>query len=150
MSIFTDIYKDQKETLQKLSQVNNITANIYYNTIYENMTINTFEWSNTNENYRKQWIEMLLYYYPICAGFDKGNNEIIVLPCSASGKILENGLYSDYLMYAPNGKTYKKSLEEIELLFNNTICVSTYLIQKPIIEGLLDTFTSIKQKIKRA
>lgn len=149
MSVFQQIYKENQSFLKEVLEIQTTTIDTYFHTVYENIAVNTFEWTGIDEMYRKSWIEHLLYYYPQLATFEDHGKKLI-LPASASGKILENGLYSRYTMYAPNGDTYIRDLEDIELLFNNSLVVSTFSIQKPIINGLILTFNGIMENIQRA
>lgn len=135
MSVFTDLYKDQKEKMHALGATNNGRTRQFFIAYLESLAYNSFHWEGIPDFYRPQWVEILCFGHRIQGAFDD-NGELRILPASPVGYILENGEYSEYQMYAPDGKVYFRKREDVELLYNNTLNLSTSEILFQLMDNL--------------
>lgn len=135
MSVFTDLYKEQKESMQALGQNNNIKTRQFFVSYLESLAYNSFHWEGIPEFYRPQWVEILCFEHRIQCAFDD-NGELRILPASPIGVLQENGEYSQYMMYAPNGNVYTRDRKDVEILYNNSLNLSTSEILFQLMDNL--------------
>lgn len=133
MSVFTDLYKEQKKAVTALGLENNAHSRQFFISYLQSLAYNSFQWKGIPKFYRPQWVEILCYDHRLQGAFKEGD-ELKILPASPAGYIEENGEYSMYMMYAPNGQVYTRERKDVELLFNTTLNLAT----KDILLQLID------------
>lgn len=130
MSVYHNIYgknfEDKYKQIKQETEANSFT--IFQN--YLSTAVGTFKWKNAPKNLRLGQLEEFLVYWARVAFFDdKGVFKIF--PCFPSGKLEENGEYSEYTIIAKNGTQWIKSRDEIEICYNNfNIIPSIYIIEE--------------------
>lgn len=135
MSVFTDLYKENKEAVAALGATNNLKTRQFFVYYLESLAYNSFHWEGIPDFYRPQWVEILCFSHRVQGAInDKG--ELKILPASPIGYILENGEYSQYMMYAPDGTVYTRNRDDIELLYNNSLNLSTNEILFQLMDNL--------------
>lgn len=118
MGVFENIYTGKIQA--KYNEVFTATQasdTLMYRLFYNAIT-NSFTWKGMPDNIPNFLPEENLYWWGQMAGFMDGD-EFKMFPCYMGGEYLENGLYSDYVIIAKNGKSWIKKREDIELCFNN-------------------------------
>lgn len=135
MSVFTDLYKKNEQAVQALSINNSIRTRKFFSSYFEALMLNSFQWDGVPKEYRPQWIEMLCYGTKLVGGFKEGDS-LLILPAAPVGSLMRNGEYTDYQMFAPNGDVFFRKREDVELLYNNSLNLSTYTIIYDLLDNL--------------
>lgn len=149
MSVFTDLYKDNKIAIEKFSLNNRASNHRFFKKFIESLAINSFHWEGVPEMYRPQWIELLTYDHYLIGAFNH-QGKLYILPASPIGVILPSGEYSDYIMFAPNGEVFTRSREDVELLYNNSLNLSTRSIIYELLENIDMSMDVIRAFLIRA
>lgn len=120
MSVFQNIYTSQYEkSVEYQKQKKYLTDFDFFDTCMTTL-INTFKWSSLpDEKLPHFMIEQFLQSAGRVAMYkdDDGNLKIhTAFPC---GQITDTGEYDKYTIYTPNGKSFIRGAEDIEICFNN-------------------------------
>lgn len=118
MGVFENIYTGQiqakyKEVFTQTKQSDSLMYQLFYNAV-----VNSFSWTGLPEHIPTFLPEENLFWWGQMAGF-MDDGEFKMFPCYMGGEYLENGLFSDYIIIAKNGKSWIKKKGDIELCWNN-------------------------------
>lgn len=118
MGVFENIYTSQIQAKYKeVFTDTKISDSLMFNMFYNALT-NTFTWKGLPDYIPNYLPEENLFWWGQMAGF-MDDGEFKMFPCYMGGEYLENGLFSDYIIIAKNGKNWIKAKDEIVLCFNN-------------------------------
>lgn len=122
-SVFHKLYLSKtKEVERKIDYEKIITDNDFYTT-YLTAVISTIKWTKgLPDGMPISLLEEMLQTCGQVAAFIDGDEKVI-LPAFGSGTLTRYGLFDKYMMFDATGKTYERSISEIELCFNN--CLKT-------------------------
>lgn len=123
MSTYHNIYEEniQKENANLLIDKRQNDSFLLIN--FFNTVISSFTWQNLPKTILKRMPEEQLCFSGRTAFFIDDNGEYKIYPCFMSGALLENGEYESYQIIARNGKTWQRKREDIEICYNNSLCV---------------------------
>lgn len=118
MSVFKNIYQDKYEKIDESIKINDWSNFFAMREIFENAIINSFVWKNIPNGIYFTRLEQHLYYKGLMGMFFDDEGNIQIYPAFPSGGLREDGFYTEYTMYAFNGKIWRRKFDEIELCEN--------------------------------
>ena len=149
MSVFKNIILEHinknKEQMELEYRANCQTI---YNNCYTSV-VSTFKWGNLPKSTLHFLPERFLYYYGIMGAFME-NGEFRILPATPSGTLLENGEYSQYILYTLNGKTYIKDREDLVLCYNNSRALPSYIFVSELSEKMSYALSAVDITLEKA
>lgn len=121
MSVYHNLYETKISEITNDIKLNKTTNSYLLWSNYYSTVIKSFEWEGVPPFLKRTpfLIEEYLIYWGMCGAFED-SGEIKILPCYGSGALREDGLYTEYMFIAKNGKSYIRKIEDVELCFNNS------------------------------
>lgn len=120
MSVFQNIYTQQYEKANELNRLKKYVTDFDFFDTCMTTVINTFQWKKLPDTKLPSFMpETFLQYSGRIARYtdDEGNPKIHA--AFPSGEITDTGEFTQYTIVTPNGHTYLRKAEDIEICFNN-------------------------------
>lgn len=120
MSVFQNIYTSRYEQLEEYNRLKQYATDFNFFDTCMTAVINTFTWKNIPH---KKLPAFMPEYFLQCAGRiaryndDEGNGKIHA--AFPNGTLTDTGEFTAYTIVTPDGKTFIRNAEDIEIGFNN-------------------------------
>lgn len=121
MSVFHNIYTKKYEESQEFQELKKYQTDFNFFDTCMTSVINTFKW--TKYPYKKLPQFMIEWFFQSAgrvAMYKDDNGELHIHPAYPNGALTDEGDFTAYTMYTPNGKSFYRSAEDIEIGFNNS------------------------------
>lgn len=120
MSVFQNIYTSKYEQAERdREQVKHATDFNFFDTCLT-AVINTFKWNGYPDKKLPQFmIETFFQNAGRVAMYINDNGKLKIHPAYPSGALTDTGDYTAYEIITPNGKSYLRQADDIEVGFNN-------------------------------
>ena len=152
MSVFSKIYENQMQEIQKKEAVNTFKTDMFLRQLFYTTVISSFEWSGDIPEFigpEDDYIEEGLFNWGMVAYFEENGKQFIA-PCFGNGILQENGLYSSYTMIFRNGKMVIKPYTEIELCFNNLYRIPSIVTVNEMIDKCVRALRTVDMLLIKA
>lgn len=149
MSTLTKVYSENyKQHLADLGYKENAQMATTLINFYSAVT-SSFTWKKLSKNVPFFFPERWLYMNGLMAGY-KDENGFEIFPCFGNGSITDYGLFSSYTLVKMNGETFTKTLDEIELCYNNSLAIPSFVIVNELAEKCNSALTAVNNTLTRA
>ena len=150
MSVFHNLYETKlNDALKEVKTNKYATMSTIFNSYYTTV-VSTFSWKNLPKKVLLFLPEEYLCYWGMIAFFKDDKNEYNILPCWGSGKLLENGEYSEYSMVAKNGKTYTRKREDIALCYDNCMKIPSIIMIRELSSKSSKALRAVDASLRKA
>lgn len=150
MSVYHEIYKKNFEEYD--NKVDFKGKSDYFATWfpYYICAHSTFSWDTKPLDDIPAWlIEESLIYNGLVAFFED-NGKYKIYPCYPAGELLENGQYSEYVIIARNGKTWRKTYNDIVLCYDNSLRLPYLGMVNTFAEKSTNALSAVDITLKKA
>ena len=149
MSALTKIYSNQYEkTLKDLGYKENAQMRTTLITFYSAVT-SSFKWKLSNKTIPFFFPERWLYFNGLMAAYVE-NGVFNMYPAFPNGMINDYGLFDSYTLVRLDGSTFIKKLDEIELCYNNTLAIPSFVMVNELAEKCNNALTAVNNTLTRA
>lgn len=152
MSSLTQAYSEKyKDTLTKLGYQNDNQLRTILISFYSAVT-SSFKWNKLPTHIPFFFPERWLYFNGMVAAYSDSNHDghIDIYPCFGNGAITEYGLFDNYTLVKRNGETIIKGIEDIELCYNNTLALPSFIMVNELSEKCNNALTAVNNTLTRA
>ena len=120
MSVFQNIYTSMYEQSEEYQKQKQYTTDFNFFDTCLTTLINTFKWSNLpDEKLPPFMIEQFLQYAGRVAMYKSDSGKLKIHAAFPSGEITDTDEFDRYIIYTPNGKSFIRGAEDVEICFNN-------------------------------
>lgn len=145
MSALTQAYrKDYERVLEERKQQINTSSMTVWLSYYSTVT-NTFSWSGLNKEIPLWYPEKYLCYNGLIA-CDNGK----IYSAFPNGTLEEFGEWTEYTLVAPNGETFIKKHDELELCYNNNLMLPSIWIINELAQKSSNALNAVDMALWRA
>ena len=149
MSSMTHIYKEQYEKYQSELRDKQQFQSLTTLTQMYTGVVNTFSYKNLPKKVPFFFPEKWLYWNGMIATFKDGE-EMKIFPAFPEGQLTNYGLFDRYTLIAPNGSTFQKGAEDVEICFNNTLYLPSTLVVAEMANNCDTALLAVKNTLRRA
>ena len=149
MSALTQVYR---EKYQKYLEDNKLAHNSQTLTLFINLysaITSTFKWKGLPKNIPFYFPERWLFNNGLMAGCMM-DGEFNMFPAFGNGQLNDYGLFESYTLTTATGKPIQKTIDEIELCRNNTLCLPSIYILNEMVTKCDNALTAVDNTLKRA
>lgn len=150
MSVFHNIYKSKLDEYYKTLEKKEQSEKFFLFQEFYSTVTGTFKWGNIPKANLYYQPEKYLFWWGQCAFFKDDNGEFKIFPCYPSGELLENGLYSKWVIIAENGKSWIKNYDEIEICFANTLHLPSCIATQEMVNKCTYALEAVDTGLRRA
>ena len=149
MSTLKNVYQNQyKHHLEKLGIEEKDQLRTVFINFYTAVT-NSFKWRNLSKNVPFFFPERWLYMNGLLAGY-KDENHFDIYPAFGNGMLTEYGQFTSYTLVKMNGETMTKNFDEIELCYNNSLMIPSFVMVNELATKCNSALTAVNNTLKRA
>lgn len=149
MSSLTQIYREKyNDYLTENGYKSTRQMATVFSTFYS-AAVNSFKWNKLPDYIPHFFPERWLYLNGLLAGtYEDG--KVSIFPAFGNGDYGDYGLFSDYTLVAPNGKTFTKKLEDVVLCWNNSLALPSAILVNELSTKCSNALTAVNNTLRRA
>lgn len=149
MSTLKNIYHEQyNKRIEELGVTEKDQMRTIFLTFYSAVT-NSFKWNGMTKNVPFFFPERWLYLNGLIAGY-KDEDHFDIYPAFGNGMITEYGQFTSYNLVKMNGETMTKSFDEVELCYNNSLMIPSFIMVNELANKCNTALTAVNNTLIRA
>lgn len=150
-SVYSKVYLSALEQVDAMQEFQGFEISSRQFAIYLLTDISSFIWKNLPDKTMPQFmIERFLIRCGRVGFFKDDKGEFRMFPAFAAGELLPNSEYSKYTLIAPDGTSFTRNAEDVEIIFNNSLKLPDMFMLKDFAEKSSFALEAVQTALERA